>query len=297
MAAAIDRRERAAFNLIGGFLIGLIAVVCLIPFLLIVSGSFSSEAAVIQSGYSVLPKGATLNAYRSIFKSPERIALAYRNTILYTVTGTGIGLFLTAMTGYVLSRKDFAWRNFFSMFFYFTTLFSGGLIPTYLLMISLGMKNNPLAVVMPSLLSVFNILLMRNFMSSIPDAITESAKIDGANDFGIFVRLILPLTKPALATIGLFMALGYWNSWYSCMLYITDYRLFTLQYYLYNILNQANEIKRIMEMGGTVNPGEMLPQETVKLAMTCVATGPILLLYPFVQRYFVKGITIGAVKG
>lgn len=297
MAAAIDRRERAAFNLIGGFLIGLIAVVCLIPFLLIVSGSFSSEAAVIQSGYSILPKGATLNAYRSIFKSPERIALAYRNTILYTVTGTGIGLFLTAMTGYVLSRKDFAWRNFFSMFFYFTTLFSGGLIPTYLLMMSLGMKNNPLAVVMPSLLSVFNILLMRNFMSSIPDAITESAKIDGANDFGIFVRLILPLTKPALATIGLFMALGYWNSWYSCMLYITDYRLFTLQYYLYNILNQTNEIKRIMELGGTVNPGEMLPQETVKLAMTCVATGPILLLYPFVQRYFVKGITIGAVKG
>ena len=177
MAAAIDRRERAAFNLIGGFLIGLIAVMCLIPFLLIVSGSFSSEAAVIQSGYSVLPKEPTLNAYRSVFKSPERIALAYRNTILYTLTGTGIGLFLTAMTGYVLSRKDFAWRNFFSMFFYFTTLFSGGLIPTYLLMMSLGMKNNPLAVVMPSLLSVFNILLMRNFMSSIPDIIKSNMEI------------------------------------------------------------------------------------------------------------------------
>ena len=297
MATKMEIRERRVLNVVGGLIVGVVSLLCLLPFVLVISGSFSSQASIVKYGFGLFPREFSLDAYKLVFTVPERILLAYRNTILYTIAGTALGLFLTAMTGYALNRKDFAWRNGFSFFFYFTTLFSGGLIPTYLLMMSLGMKNNPLAVVMPSLLSVFNILLMRNFMSSIPDAITESAKIDGANDFGIFVRLILPLTKPALATIGLFMALGYWNSWYSCMLYITDYRLFTLQYYLYNILNQANEIKRIMELGGTVNPGEMLPQETVKLAMTCVATGPILLLYPFVQRYFVKGITIGAVKG
>lgn len=297
MATKMELREKRAFNIIGGLIVGIVSLLCLLPFVLIISGSFSSESEIIKYGYNLLPRGFSLDAYKLVFQSSDRILIAYRNTILYTIFGTALGLFLTAMTGYVLNRKDFAWRNFFSFFFYFTTLFSGGLVPGYILMINLGMKNNPLANILPSLLSVFNILIMRNFMNSIPDAITESAKVDGANDFVIFLRLILPLLKPALATVGLFLALTYWNAWYNCMLYINDYKLYTLQYHLYVLLNKAEEIRRMLEMGATVTGMDTPPAETTKLAMTCVATGPIILLYPFVQRYFVKGITIGAVKG
>ena len=297
MATKMELREKRTFNIVGGLIVGIVAVLCLLPFILVVSGSFSSESEIVKYGYGLLPRKFSLSAYNLVFQSSDRILIAYRNTIIYTIAGTAIGLFLTAMTGYVLNRKDFAWRNIFSFFFYFTTLFSGGLVPGYILMISIGMKNNPLVNVIPALLSVFNILIMRNFMNSIPDAITESAKVDGANDFVIFVRLILPLLKPALATVGLFLALGYWNSWYSCMLYINDYRYFTLQYHLYVLLNKAEEIRRMLEMGAVISDMETPPAETTKLAMTCVATGPIILLYPFVQRYFVKGITIGAVKG
>ncbi len=296
MATKMEMRERRMLNVVGGLIVGLVSLLCLLPFVLVVSGSFSSQAAIVKYGYSLLPREFSLEAYKLVFTVPERIGIAYRNTIFYTVAGTALGLFLTAMTGYVLNRKDFAWRNAFAFFFYFTTLFSGGLVPSYLLMMALHMKNNPLVIVLPGLLSVFNILIMRNFMNSIPDAISESAKVDGANDIVIFVKLILPLLKPALATVGLFLALSYWNSWYNCMLYISDYRLYTLQYYLYNTLNKAEEIRRLIALG--VDTGnETPPSETMKLALTCVATGPIILLYPFVQKYFVKGITIGAVKG
>ncbi len=296
MATKMEIRERRVLNVVGGLIVGVVSLLCLLPFVLVISGSFSSQASIVKYGFGLFPREFSLDAYKLVFTVPERILLAYRNTILYTIAGTALGLFLTAMTGYALNRKDFAWRNGFSFFFYFTTLFSGGLVPSYLLMMSLHMKNNPLAIVLPGLLSVFNILIMRNFMNTIPDAISESAKVDGANDFVIFVKLILPLLKPALATIGLFLALSYWNSWYSCMLYISDYHLYTLQYYLYNTLNKAEEIRRLISLGvdtGTESP----PSETMKFALTCVATGPIILLYPFVQKYFVKGITIGAVKG
>lgn len=296
MATKMEIREHRTLNLVGGLIVGIVSLLCLLPFVLVISGSFSSQSSIVKYGFSLFPREFSLDAYKLVFTVPERILLAYRNTILYTVIGTTVGLLLTAMTGYVLNRKDFAWRNIFAFFFYFTTLFSGGLVPSYLLMTALHMKNNPLAVVLPGLFSVFNILIMRNFMNSIPDAISESAKVDGANDFVIFAKLILPLLKPALATVGLFLALSYWNSWYGCMLYINDYRLYTLQYYLYNTLNKADEIRRLITLDvdtGTESP----PSETMKFALTCVATGPIVLLYPFVQKYFVKGITIGAVKG
>ena len=295
MATKMEIREHRTLNLVGGLIVGIVSLLCLLPFVLVISGSFSSQSSIVKYGFSLFPREFSLDAYKLMFTVPERILLAYRNTILYTVIGTTVGLLLTAMTGYVLNRKDFAWRNIFA-FFYFTSLFSGGLVPSCLLMTALHMKNNPLAVVLPGLFSVFNILIMRNFMNSIPDAISESAKVDGANDFVIFAKLILPLLKPALATVGLFLALSYWNSWYGCMLYINDYRLYTLQYYLYNTLNKADEIRRLIALGvdtGTESP----PSETMKFALTCVATGPIVLLYPFVQKYFVKGITIGAVKG
>ena len=201
------------------------------------------------------------------------------------------------MTGYALQRRDFPFRNQISFYIYFTTLFSGGLVPYYLLISKyLGLKDNYLAVFLPLLMSPWLIILMKNFIKAIPLEITESGKIDGAGDLAIFVKLILPMLKPALATIGLFLALAYWNEWYNSMLFLSasvTYR--PLQYHLYKIVNEVQSLRN--SVAGSNVPVTSLPLETLKMATAVVATGPIIFLYPFVQKYFIAGITVGAVKG
>nr|WP_243122262.1 carbohydrate ABC transporter permease [Clostridium thermarum] len=292
-------KDKIVFDLIAHIVLLVVAIACLIPFIMVVSGSFSSENAIIKHGFGLLPKEFSTQAYKLALENPRAILRAYGVTILVTIMGTFLGLFVTAMTSYVLQRKDFEWRNKFSFYFYFTTLFSGGLVPWYILMIKyLHLKNSYLALVLPPLLSVFNMLVMKSYMSGIPTAITESAKIDGAGDFTIFFRLILPLIKPALATVGLFTALAYWNDWYNSMLFISDEKKFSLQYFLYKMVNNIEAYKTILAQNGvTVNVNMTLPSESLKMALTIIVTGPIILLYPFVQRYFVQGITVGAVKG
>ncbi len=288
--------DKMALSVIGYTIMTLLAVVCILPFILIISSSLTDESAIVLKGYQFIPSDFSTAAYSVLFKYPQDMLMAYAVTIGVTAAGTLLGLFLTAMTAYVLSRRDFKWRNKFSFFFFFTTLFNGGLVPWYLMMNSLGMKDNYLALVLPLLLNVFYIIVMKSFMSSVPDAITESAKIDGATDFGIFIKLILPLSKPALATIGLFLALGYWNDWYNALLFISKSDMMPLQYYLYRMLANMDGLRKAMMASGmAVNFA--LPTESLKMAMTIVATGPIFLVYPFIQRYFVKGLTIGAVKG
>jgi len=222
---------------------------------------------------------------------------AYGVTISVTLLGTLFGLFLTSMTAYVLARKDFKWRSHFSFFFFFTTLFSGGLVPWYLLIVNyLDLKDTLLVLILPMLMNVFYIIVMKSFMSSIPEAIIESAKIDGAGDFQIYLQFVIPLSKPALATIGLFIALGYWNDWYNALLFISNSDLMPLQYYLYRLLGNMDGMRKAMMAAGAVVSSD-IPTESLKMAMTIVATGPIMIAYPFIQRYFVQGLTIGAVKG
>ena len=270
------------FNIIGYILVGLVAIICLLPFIMLISGSFSSEQAIRFTGYGLLPKEFTLEAYRIVFKYPEKIARAYGVSIFITVTGTVLGLFITTMAAYVISRKDFKYRNVISFFFYFTTLFNGGMVSTYIFYIQyLHLKDNLLALILPGMVNIFYLLIMRSFVAAVPIALVESAKIDGAGEFRTFLQIVLPLLKSGLATIGLFMALGYWNDWYNAMLYMNSSEKYPLQYMLYDLLQQT----------------ESLPSNTLKLAMAVVATGPIILLYPFVQKYFVKGVTIGSVKG
>lgn len=284
------------FNVLSYTFVTLIALLCLLPFIFMISGSFSDENLIRLYGYSVLPRGFTLEAYKTIFKFPEKIIKAYGVSIFITAVGTGIGLMILTMAAYVISRKDFKYRNGFSFFFYFTTLFNGGMISTYIFYIQyLNLKNSIWALILPGMLSVFNLLIMRSFISSIPTSLIESAKLDGAGEFTIFARIIVPLSKAGLATIGLFMALHYWNDWYNAMLYINDADKYPLQYMLYDLLNQAQALSRIAAQSGV--QVDTLPTNTIKLAMAVVATGPILLLYPFVQKYFVKGITVGSVKG
>lgn len=277
--------------------VSLFTIVCILPFILILSASFSTESVISREGFGLLPRGFTWNAYEWVFRYPKMILGSYGVTILMTVLGTMIGLFLIAMTGYALQRQDFPFRNALSFFIYFTTLFTAGMAPTYIWVSRyLNLKGSYLAVFLQLLMTPWLIILMKNFAKSVPYEITESGKIDGAGDFSIFVTLIFPMLKPALATVGLFLALGYWNEWYQSSLYLGSSVTYKpLQYYLYNVINTANALKSSVA-GANVSITE-LPSNTLKMATAVVATGPIIFLYPFVQKYFISGITIGAVKG
>ncbi len=294
----VHGRDELAIQIVGYILIGLFALVCLIPFYLIIIASFTDESSLIQNGYPLWMKikDFSVQSYQLCIKNPVSILMAYGNTIGVTAVGTFLAVLLAAMTGYVLSRKDFPWRNQISFFFFFTTLFNGGVVPWYILCVRyLHMKNSYLGLILPLMFSVWNMIIAKTFMNGIPQAITESAKIDGANDMVIFAKLILPLSKPLIATLSLFSALAYWNDWYNCMLYVTEEKMFNLQYYLQRMLGSAEAMRIVAEKSGMALPS--VPLESMKMAMTVIATGPIVLLYPFVQRYFVKGLTIGAVKG
>lgn len=284
-------------TIFGYIFISLIAIISISPFVMMIASSFSSESAIMKYGYTLWPREFSTFAYRIVFENPKLIIGSYVVTILLTVIGTTVGLFLITMTGYALQRPDFEYRNKISFYVYFTTLFTGGLIPFYLLITQyLQLKDNYLAVLIPGIMTPWLIILMKNFLKSIPHAITESAKIDGANDFLIFIKIILPMAKPALATVGLFLALGYWNEWYNSMLFLTPnvtYR--PLQLYLYNTINQA-EALRNSAANSNVAPQDV-PLETMKMATAVIAIGPVMLFYPFVQKYFIQGITVGAVKG
>lgn len=289
-------KDALAVNILGYVLIGLFALVCVVPFYLIIVASFTPETSLIRDGYPLIPVSFDVQSYLLCLKNPTAILRAYANTIGITVIGTACAVFIATMTGYVLSRKDFPWRNQISFFFFFTTLFNGGLVPWYMLCVRyLNFKNSYLAILLPLVFSVWNMIIAKSFMNGIPSAISESAKMDGANDITIFMRLILPLSKPLLATLSLFSALAYWNDWYNCMLFITNENMFDLQYYLQRMLGSAEAMRLVAEKSGIALPS--IPLEGMKMAMTVIATGPIVLLYPFVQRYFVKGLTIGAVKG
>jgi ABC-type glycerol-3-phosphate transport system permease component len=276
--------------------VSIFTILCLLPFLMMVSASFSTESIIMTEGIGILPKKFSMAAYDIALKNPKYIIGAYIVTIILTITGTLIGLFLISMTGYALYRPDFFIRNKIAFFFYFTTLFSAGLAPSYIWMTRyLNLRNSYLAVLLPLLMSPWLIILMRNFMKSIPYEITESGKIDGAGDFRIFASLIFPMMKPALATIGLFLALSYWNEWYNSMLYLPNVDYKPLQYYLYKIVNEAAALR--MSLAGSVVIVGALPTTTLKMATAVLATGPIILLYPFVQKYFISGIVVGSVKG
>ena len=288
-----------SFRGLGYVLLFLFGMMCVIPFYLILISSFAEESSLIRNGFQLIPQKFSTRAYEMILSNPRRIGRAYLNTIFVTIVGTATALLLNTLTGYVLSCRDFKWRNGFSFFFFFTTLFSGGLIPWYTMYTKvLHLRNTYLALILPMVFSVWNMIIAKNYMKSIPYEINESAKIDGAGELKIYVRLYMPLATPLLATLGLFSALAYWNDWYNSMLFSTKEEMQSLQYFLQDMLGTVQALKQLVAEGQfqaveTVS----LPSSAMRMAMTCVVTGPIIFLYPLVQRYFVKGLTIGAVKG
>ncbi|MGG4340131.1 carbohydrate ABC transporter permease [Paenibacillus lautus] len=285
------------FDMVNFTFMALVMIVTLYPFLNVLAISLNDSVDTVRGGIYLWPREFTLENYVQIFKYDGLITGA-KITILRTLSGTLLGLVSGTMLGYVLSRVDFQGRKFMSVFLAMTMYFSGGMIPVFILIRDLNMMNSFLVYIIPGMVSAFNVFVIRSFIDSLPYSLQESAKLDGANDFTIYYKIILPLCKPVLATIALFLAVGQWNSWFDTYLYNGNApHLTTLQFELMKVL-QSTQGQTSGMMSGQ-NMAEIVKQvspESIKMAITIVVTVPILLVYPFLQRYFVKGMTLGAVK-
>ncbi|MGO4546248.1 carbohydrate ABC transporter permease [Paenibacillus sp. 2TAB23] len=276
------------------------SVVCLIPFILLVISSVSSEDSIIQHGYSFFPKQFSSQAYEYLWEHWGELGRAYSVTVFITVFGTAASLAMTSMLAYPMSRQDIPMKNFWAFLVFFTLLFNGGLVPSYLIYTQVfEIKNTIWALIVPGLLmNGFNVLLVRTFfMTSIPPALIEAAQIDGAGEIKTFYKIVLPLSMPIMATIGLFEAILYWNDWFNGMTYVTDPQLFSIQNILNRIISDIQFLSSNSNLTSTAS-GEMaeLPSTSVRMAIAVIGVLPILIAYPFFQKYFIKGITIGAVK-
>lgn len=270
-----------------------VSAACALPLLLILAASFTDEAALVRQGFRLIPAQATLDAYRFLFNDPAQIVRAYGVSTFVTVVGASVSLFLMSMLAYALSRRDFALRQAISFFIFFPALFSAGMVPFYILMVrTLGLKDNILALILPPLVIPFFVLLLRTYFSTIPKDLIDAARIDGASEFLIYFRVVLPLSTPALATVGLFSLLFYWNDLYLSLLFINDRNLYNLQYLLFQIISNIQLLE-----DSFVAQGMKPPLQSVRMAMAVLAMGPMLFAFMFVQRFFVKGITLGGLKG
>lgn len=275
------------------------ALFCLIPFLMVVMASVTDEKTLMAEGYRLLPSKYSLLAYKMIFSGNNSIINAYGITIFNTVVGTLLSLVMTSMLAYPLSVKTLKYRNKVNFLIYFTMLFNCGLVPMYILNTKyLHLSNKIWIYLLPVMINTFNMFMMRNFFSTIPESMAESAKIDGANDIYILFKIILPLALPSMATIGLFYAMSYWNDWFTSLLYIDNQKLYTLQYIIMKIMRSEDFMNSTIFAQYNRGIGQIVrPSRAIKLATTIVTIGPIIFLYPFLQRYFIKGILVGAVKG
>ena len=277
--------------------IALVSLACLYPLLMVLGVSFSDNTAVVQHGYKVIPEIFSLDTYLYLFAhSGKRILKSYGVTIFVTVVSTCGAMLMTSMIAFAISIKSLKYRNTIAYICNFTIIFSAGLIPWYYVCTKwYHLTDSILGLIIPSMFSVYNMFLMRTYFSEIPDSLYEAARIDGASWFRIFGTLAVPLSKTAMLTVGLMYALGYWNDWWNALMFINDRDKFPLQYYLYNIMSNVNAIS-----SGRIPAGAAanikLPAETVKMAVTIITIGPIIFLYPFIQKYFVNGIMTGAVK-
>lgn len=276
----------------------LLTAVCVIPLLLVVGISFTDEQSLMSNGYNLLPKVFSLDAYKYVFTGAASVGQAYLVTIVVTVVGTAGHLLFMSMLAYGLTREEVTARNKLSFFVYLPVLFNAGLVPTYMLFTrTLHLKNTIWVLILISIASSTNVLILKNFFSTIPKSLIESARIDGSSEFRTFFTIVLPLSKPSLASIGLFVAIAYWNDWLTCSLYIETPKLQTLQYLLQSLMNNIAYLQANAGASASMEAAiASLPSESARMATCVLAVGPIILLYPFLQKYFEKGLTIGAVK-
>lgn len=277
----------------------LIVVCCVAPFLLLLMSSITDEKSLLENGYSFFPKKFSLEAYRYVLADSTAMIRAYGLSFLVTVVGTVCNLILTTLFAYPLSRKDLPGRRFFAFFLFFTMLFSGGLVPSYIMWTrTFHIRNTFLALVVPNLMmSAFNVIMMRTYLTSnIPDTVIEAARIDGANELQVLIRIVLPMAKPILATLVVLVGLAYWNDWTNGLYYISEDKYYTVQVMLMNIQRAMEAMKQSAQTGMSVGSVD-IPSIGVRMAVTVMCVLPVMVAYPFLQKYFVKGISIGAVKG
>lgn len=293
-------RIKKPTNVVFNIILTILSLISIIPFIFVMIISFTDEKTLAINGYRFIPEKLSLYAYQYIVNAGENIIRSYGVTILVTVTGTIIGLLLTGTYAYALSRKNYAFKKFFTTVITIPMLFSGGMIANYLIVTKvLMLKDSIWALILPLCLNSFNIIVLRTFFkTSIPDAVVESAKIDGASEWRLFFQIVIPMALPGLATIGLFLTLGYWNDWFNAMMYMDDKKLIPLQYLLIQIETSIDWLASNKSMMGVdgIQAAANLPKETIKMAIVVISTLPIIFAYPFFQRYFVNGLTVGAVK-
>ncbi|MBD2843924.1 carbohydrate ABC transporter permease [Paenibacillus sp. IB182496] len=298
-----SRRENTLSPLSGALLNAaflIVSLACLMPVVLVILVSFTHGDAILKNGYSFWPEQFSLIAYTSIFKDYGTVAGGYAVSIGVTIAGTALSVVLMALFAYPISRGDYPYRHAFTFFLFFTMLFNGGVVSRYLVYTQLlGLKDQYMALILPLLIVPFNVIIMRTFFqTTIHPALIESARIDGAGELRIFFRIVLPLSLPVMATMALFSTINYWNDWFNALLFITSEHKYPLQYLMMRVLNDVQYLRSNVELAAQ-NPELLrdLPNESLQMAMAVVGMGPILIVYPFFQKYFVKGLTVGAIKG
>lgn len=280
-------------------LFSIICFLTIFPFLLLLSTAFTSEHDLMEYGFRIIPKNISLDAFKFVFKDPMVVFRAYGVTGLFSTVVMVLGTFLMALIAFPLSRKEFMYRKSIGFYIYFTMLFGGGLVPTFILITQyLKLSDNLLVYILPHLISPWYVFLLRSFFQELPDSIFESVRIDGGGEWRVFLQFVLPLSKPAIASVMLFTFLISWNDWQTSLLYINNDNLISLQYLLQKIMTEAESILNMSDMGmGSMVDVSKLPAETGKMAMAVVVAGPALVIFPFFQKYFVTGLTVGGVKG
>ena len=293
----VERKH--GFQIFANIFLTFLCLCAVIPFILLVMSSLTDEQTLIANGYSFFPAKFSLYAYEYLLTDSTAVVRGYGISFLVTAIGTACNLLFTTLYAYPLSRKDLPGRNVFAFYLFFTMLFSGGLVPSYMMWTqTFHIRNSLFALLVPNLLmGAFNVIMMRTyFTANIPDAVIEAARIDGANEFKILYGIVMPMALPIIATIGLLVGLAYWNDWMNGLYYLNDDRMFSIQVLLTNIQRDLDSLRQQAESGGNINSAN-LPSTSVRMALTVMGVLPIMAIYPFLQKYFVKGIAIGAVKG
>lgn len=288
------------FQIFAHILMVVLSICAVAPFILLIMSSLTEEQTLITNGYSFFPAKFSTYAYEYLLRKTGSVVRGYGISIMITAIGTLCNIFITTLYAYPLSRRELPGRGFFAFYLFFTMLFSGGLVPAYLMWTqTFHIRNTIFALLVPGLLmSAFNVIMMRTyFTSNIPDSVIEAARVDGASEFKILFGIVLPMALPILATIALLVGLGYWNDWMNGLYYVNDDRLYSIQVLLMNIQRNLDQLRQNAQQGGgNINTGD-LPSTSVRMALTVLGVLPIMVIYPFMQKYFVKGIAIGAVKG
>lgn len=294
----IDNKK--GFQIAAHIIMIALTICCLFPFLLLIISSFTDESTLIREGYSIFPSKLGLQSYTYLLRNIAKIGRAYGITILVTFVGTATSMMMTILMAYPLSRRELYGRNILAFFVFFTMLFNGGLVPTYIMYTRyLHIKNTLWALLIPSLLvNAFYVIMMRTyFTTNIPDAVIEAARIDGAGEWRTLFSVVLPLSGPMIATLALLIGLGYWNDWKNGLYYLTDSRLYSIQNMLNQMLKDVQFLKSGVDASAAADLTQDMPCVGIKMAIAVIGALPVMVVYPFFQKYFVKGITIGAVKG